>query len=1363
MIRAVALRGGLPISLASRSTHRTTHRELLLSLCQTRGFHTSRLHPSGDSFDVVTPILAKKKLQTSADTVDKMQFLPPGGGGEEGGSLNSIIGNPASSMRKGSKQKQQQQRSKNANANAKTKNTAAAIKAKSSFHVRTNSSNSSAGKSRRPKLSGQAVSDTVAHTRRKHGGKQVQMSAGEGSSKVETGNTKTQSRKAEKRIEKQNYVDTHVALTEEERKLQHKLVESLIQHIKRRDHNAALVLYRQHESMFNSRMHLQSLLSVCWRYEHLSIAEELVEKLMALFSGASTGVGAAVPESALLSLIRCYTAVDTPSDLRLKHTRKALDIVRKLQKSNLEPRLRTYVPILACICRTGDVSQALDIVDEMGRAHVYLREAQIMMILATVANVGKPLSVRTQHKLMKLIDTSGVGLRVVPVQLLHTLLAAFQVYPSGAGSFSSSSSSSAGDGNTTANITPGGSNPMRNGNGVVRVGEKEKESEKNILSLSYWLNKMFGFSSSDNSKSNTNQQNHGNIKDAGANANNMLYGWSWGANGNDTTKMTLQELVADRGVMVNNRRDIPGQIVVDRLDAQRSDVWVDLSGSRGKSGNSSAMGHPYLDERLPGVAVAVNHYYSNPLDTPVLTRRNAEGDMTVAVFADDESGNGSGEGCSPGNFGPKFHSVQLILEKKAALEAAAANVSPEDSNFLMGLTAYQPKVLDNIYKEKFFLHSNPFEPFRNRHRTAKPAALVELTKMGDGANAAHVCPNCGDELAHIDLTTTEKAFMRNALMESARESGDASSLQTFANYLHHMNSQNQSQNQIQNQNQSRSKSQRQRQNQNKDVLYIVDGANVAYHRQNFVGGKFSYRQIELVVEKLEKKIAAEEAILVVLPHAYVQRVVPNMSKNFEKRNELLSKEDHARIDRLRAKKMLYVVPSGCNDDWYWMYATVSNERDSRAYVVTNDLMRDHKVAFSPSQKHSDACFKRWRENTIIHFDFSKAAEKEHPSPAVILVEPSPVTREMQTKEKESEKNILSLSYWLNKMFGFSSSDNSKSNTNQQNHGNIKDAGANANNMLYGWSWGANGNDTTKMTLQELSARESGDASSLQTFANYLHHMNSQNQSQNQIQNQNQSRSKSQRQRQNQNKDVLYIVDGANVAYHRQNFVGGKFSYRQIELVVEKLEKKIAAEEAILVVLPHAYVQRVVPNMSKNFEKRNELLSKEDHARIDRLRAKKMLYVVPSGCNDDWYWMYATVSNERDSRAYVVTNDLMRDHKVAFSPSQKHSDACFKRWRENTIIHFDFSKAAEKEHPSPAVILVEPSPVTREMQTVTQKGDKSGGKFPNRIHIPAVDRSSWGCFRLTPGSDSGSGSGRERRGEEDLTRVVELFRTKATEP
>jgi len=612
----------------------------------------------------------------------------------------------------------------------------------------------------------------------------------------------------------------------------------------------------------------------------------------------------------------------------------------------------------------------------------------------------------------------------------------------------------------------------------LRVGEKETPPE-NSLSLSYWLNKMFGFNSGDSgsgSGTKNNAQQNLNLDQINSSTGRGNSISSWGANGSNTTKMTIKELVADRGVMVNKRCDIPGQVVVDRLHTQRSDVWIDMSGGnkyRGNKRNGTAVGHQLLDERLSGVAVAVNHYYSNPLDTPVLTRENAAGDMTVAVFADDESGNGSGNH-SPGNFGPKFHSVQHILEKKAAYEASVvaseenkANAAEDNDNINDFSTAYQPKVADNIYKEKFFLHLNPFEPFRKRHRSAKPAALVELTKMGDGANAAHVCPNCGDELRRIHLTSSEKAFMRNALMESARECGDASSLQMFANYLkfnqnanakananqslsqnqnqNHNHGQGQSPNQNQNlnqdQNQSRTqnRSPGQSQGQSQNVLYVVDGANVAYHRQNFVGGKFSYRQIELVVKKLEKKITVEKAaaaataarssrtssytkrpgkkphtaspsrsstqnfeekesskILVILPHAYVQRIVPNMSKNFEKRAELVSKEDRAIIDKLKADKMLYVVPPGCNDDWYWMFATVSDGGDTRAHVVTNDLMRDHKVAFSPSQKHSDACFKRWRESNIIHFDFSKAAEKEHPTPEVILVEPSPVTREMQT-------------------------------------------------------------------------------------------------------------------------------------------------------------------------------------------------------------------------------------------------------------------------------------------------------------------------------------------------------------------------------
>ena len=74
--------------------------------------------------------------------------------------------------------------------------------------------------------------------------------------------------------------------------------------------------------------------------------------------------------------------------------------------------------------------------------------------------------------------------------------------------------------------------------------------------------------------------------------------------------------------------------------------------------------------------------------------------------------------------------------------------------------------------------------------------------------------------------------------------------------------------------------------------YIVDGANVAYHRQNFENGKFSYRQIELVVDAILERVEREKAlalqqglyfeqptVLVLLPYPYAQKVVPNSSRH----------------------------------------------------------------------------------------------------------------------------------------------------------------------------------------------------------------------------------------------------------------------------------------------------------------------------------------------------------------------------------------------------------------------------------------------------------------------------------------------------
>lgn len=64
-----------------------------------------------------------------------------------------------------------------------------------------------------------------------------------------------------------------------------------------------------------------------------------------------------------------------------------------------------------------------------------------------------------------------------------------------------------------------------------------------------------------------------------------------------------------------------------------------------------------------------------------------------------------------------------------------------------------------------------------------------------------------------------------------------------------------------------------------DYTYIVDGANVAYNRQNFDTGRFSFKQIELVVDKLLQTYGPDTKVLVLLPYAYAQKVVPNSAKN----------------------------------------------------------------------------------------------------------------------------------------------------------------------------------------------------------------------------------------------------------------------------------------------------------------------------------------------------------------------------------------------------------------------------------------------------------------------------------------------------
>ncbi len=106
--------------------------------------------------------------------------------------------------------------------------------------------------------------------------------------------------------------------------------------------------------------------------------------------------------------------------------------------------------------------------------------------------------------------------------------------------------------------------------------------------------------------------------------------------------------------------------------------------------------------------------------------------------------------------------------------------------------------------------------------------------------------------------------------------------------------------------------------------------------------------------------------------------------------------------------------------------------------------------------------------------------------------------------------------------------------------------------------------------------------------------------------------------------------------------------------------------------------------------------------------------MPIHIDDDWFWMYAAVLENRKKPAFVVTNDLMRDHRVAFLAPRP-----FIRWRMSHVVHFDFSSGVDDYSNSvPECFLYEPSRFSREIQRTGPSG---------RWHIPATDKPGWLCL------------------------------------
>ncbi|KAG9444004.1 hypothetical protein H6P81_015344 [Aristolochia fimbriata] len=127
---------------------------------------------------------------------------------------------------------------------------------------------------------------------------------------------------------------------------------------------------------------------------------------------------------------------------------------------------------------------------------------------------------------------------------------------------------------------------------------------------------------------------------------------------------------------------------------------------------------------------------------------------------------------------------------------------------------------------------------------------------------------------------------------------------------------------------------------------VVDGANVSLHDQK----NFSFRQLNSIVNGIRQRSQTKKLPLVIL-HSRRVKGGPADHPNNKKL-----------LEKWRMAGALYATPPGSNDDWYWLFAAVSN----KCLLVTNDKMRDHLFELL-----GKSFFPRWIEKHQVRFTFSR--------------------------------------------------------------------------------------------------------------------------------------------------------------------------------------------------------------------------------------------------------------------------------------------------------------------------------------------------------------------------------------------------------
>eukprot|EP00210_Caulerpa_lentillifera_P000006 g6.t1 len=130
---------------------------------------------------------------------------------------------------------------------------------------------------------------------------------------------------------------------------------------------------------------------------------------------------------------------------------------------------------------------------------------------------------------------------------------------------------------------------------------------------------------------------------------------------------------------------------------------------------------------------------------------------------------------------------------------------------------------------------------------------------------------------------------------------------------------------------------------------IIDGANVAFHKQNYHAGHFSFSQIESIINNIEQRYPDEKPLVILHENRtkgkYAQT---SLGKNL--------------LTRLTQNKQLFKTPIGSNDDWYWLYAALKAK--DKGLLISNDECRDHIF-----QLLTPKYFLKWKERHLVRYEF----------------------------------------------------------------------------------------------------------------------------------------------------------------------------------------------------------------------------------------------------------------------------------------------------------------------------------------------------------------------------------------------------------